>query len=148
MENAGRRCMNGVTVVKRGEWGERVAAWWLESKGFEIVERNSRPCAFDRRLEIDIVAKDKSTGTLVFVEVKQHARRTEFQRRLRSVDSRKKALLLRACRAWMRREKWYGPHRFDVIEIYGEPGGGKTEIDHIERVRLFVKPSLFVNWYE
>ena len=83
---------------------------------------------------------------MTFVEVKQHADLTPYGRRLRSVDRRKQQNLRRACNAWRRINKWAGACRFDVIEIYGVPGGGKPVIDHIPNVRLFAKPERFVNW--
>lgn len=49
---------------KLGKWGESIAALHLESRGFEILERNWR-CS---RGEIDLVARVGET--LVFVEVK------------------------------------------------------------------------------
>ena len=132
--------------VEHGTWGERVAVDWLRRRGYEIIDRNSRPVARDARLEIDIVAYDPQREALVFVEVKQHATRSIFQRRLRSVDRRKRLNLRRACNAWRRINKWAGACRFDVIEIYGVPEGGKPVIDHIPNVRLFAKPERFVNW--
>jgi len=132
--------------VIRGRWGEDVAAEWLRRGGCGIIERNVRPYARDRRLEIDIVAYDAQEDTIVFVEVKQHARRSEFQTRMRSVDRRKLQLLRRACNAWLRRNRWQGGYRFDVVEVYGEPGGARPEIDHVKRVRLFADPERFVDW--
>lgn len=133
--------------VRHGEWGEDVACRHLRKYGFAIIDRNVRPCKRDRRCEIDIVAYFKHTDTIVFVEVKQHASRSEFQRRLRSIDARKKRVLLKACRSWLRREKWHGGYRFDVIEVYGTPESGeRAEIDHIERVRLFQNEERFVDW--
>lgn len=48
-----------------GVEGEAYACRFLEKKGYEIIEKNTRL----RCGEIDIVARDKN-GTLVFVEVK------------------------------------------------------------------------------
>ena len=76
--------------VVNGNWGEAVAAEFLRRNGFEILDLNSRPYRRDRRLEIDIVARDKKNKTIVFVEVKQHAHKSPFQRRLRSVNKKKK----------------------------------------------------------
>ncbi len=135
--------------VAHGAWGEEVAAEWLRRKGFEISARNVRPCRWDRRLEIDLVARRKRDGLLVFVEVKQHKRRSERGARLRSVDRRKKDLLRKACRAWLVRNRWRGAYRFDVIEVYGWPGmPGRVEVDHVERVRLFTTAERYVNWFE
>ena len=132
--------------VLHGAWGEAVAVDHLRRHGYEIVDRNSRPVERDERLEIDIVAWDRRKDAMVFVEVKQHASLSPYARRLRSVDKRKRMNLRRACNAWRRTNKWHGAFRFDVIEIYGVPGGGKPVIDHIPDVELFAKPGRFVNW--
>ena len=133
--------------VRHGVWGEEVAVEFLRIHGYEVVDRNVRPCRRDRRLEIDVIAYDKMYDVMVFVEVKQHAARSPYARRLRSVDRRKMQLLRRACRAWLAREKWRGGYRFDVVEVYGSPGSGvRAEIDHIPGVRLFESRERFVRW--
>lgn len=135
--------------VAHGVWGERVAAWYLRHNGYEILECNVRPYSRDKRLEIDIVALERRTKTVVFVEVKQHKECSPFQSRLRSIDKRKCRLLYRACHAWLRQKHWKGGYRFDVIEVYGEPDSSQVpEVDHIERVRLFTPASSFVNWLD
>ena len=96
--------------------------------------------------EIDIVAWERSTDTMVFVEVKQHATLSPYARRLRSVDRRKRDNLRRACNAWRRANRWRGGYRFDVIEIYGVPEGGRPVIDHIRKVDLFARRGRFVRW--
>ncbi|MCR5752884.1 MAG: YraN family protein [Kiritimatiellae bacterium] len=140
-----RRDRDNVGVLN-GEWGEDVAVEFLRRGGFEIVERNPRPVKNDMRLEIDIVAWDPKSDTMVFVEVKQHTSLSKFSRRMRSVDRRKLENLRRACNAWRRANRWGGAFRFDVIEIYGEPGGGRPVVDHIERVNLFTRRDRFVKW--
>jgi len=132
--------------VAHGVWGEDVAADYLRRGGFEIIERNTRPVEDDLRLEIDIVAWDRKADAMVFVEVKQHATVSSYARRLRSVDRRKRENLRRACNAWRRVNRWRGAYRFDVIEIYGTPEGGRPVIDHIEHVELFAKRGRFVKW--
>lgn len=132
--------------VLHGVWGEDVAAEYLRRGGFEIIERNTHPVRDDQRLEIDIVAWERKTDTIVFVEVKQHATLSPYARRLRSVDRRKRENLRRACNAWRRTNRWHGAYRFDVIEIYGTPDGGRPVIDHIERVELFARRGRFVKW--
>lgn len=132
--------------VCHGSWGEDIAIRYLQFKGYEIVDRNSRPEKKDRRLEIDIVAFDNKTDTLVFVEVKQHADFSPYARRLRSVNRRKKENLRRACNAWRRINRWHGSYRFDVIEIYGNLEEGSPIIDHIDHVELFARRERFVKW--
>jgi len=142
-----RRPPDCATVgAEHGAWGEAVATEHLRRNGYEIVERNTRPVGTDERLELDIVAWERKSDTMVFVEVKQHASVSPYARRLRSVDRRKKRNLLRACNAWRRTNKWHGAFRFDVIEVYGIPEGGRPVIDHIRNVELFAKRGRFVNW--
>ena len=132
--------------VLHGAWGEAVAVDHLRRHGYEIIDRNSRPVERDERLEIDIVAWDRRKDAMVFVEVKQQATPSPYARRLQSVNKRKRMNLRRACNAWRRTNRWHGAFRFDVIEIYGVPGGGKPVIDHISDVELFAKPGRFVKW--
>lgn len=132
--------------VVRGAWGESVAVEHLRRGGYEIIERNTRPVARDGRLEIDIVAWDRAKDTMVFVEVKQHAALAPYARRLRSIDRRKRRNLLRACNTWRRVNRWRGSFRFDVVEVYGVPEGGRPVVDHIQDVALFAKRDRFVNW--
>ena len=141
-----RRPEDGNVGVEHGCWGEDIAAAELRRKGYVIVERNVRPCSRDRRLEIDIVAYDREADAMVFVEVKQHGTRSPFQTRLRSVDKKKLRNLRRAFNAWRRVNRWNGAYRFDVVEVYGEPGGRCPEVDHIERVRIFGTAERFVRW--
>lgn len=135
----------GNKSTRNGRWGEAVAVEHLRCEGYEIIGRNVRPCARDRRLEIDVIAYDRLTEIAVFVEVKQHRMRDARSTRLRSVTRRKTELLRRACRCWLLRNKWETGYRFDVIEVYGSPGE-RPEIDHVERVRLFEKTERFVRW--
>ena len=132
--------------VEHGRWGEDVAAETLRREGLVVVERNSRPCSGDRRLEIDLVAYERDTDTMVFVEVKQRKCRDLRQRRLRGINRRKLLNLRRACRAWLRANSYFGPVRFDVIEICGSPEGGRPVVDHVTNVNLFVRPDRFVKW--
>lgn len=133
--------------VAHGSWGEEVAAEQLRIEGLVIVERNARPCTADRRIEIDVIAYDRRQDVLVFVEVKQHKTRSPYQRRMRSVSKHKLDLLRRGCRTWLMKNRWHGAYRFDVIEVYGDPEGGKpAEVDHIMHVRLFKDGEHFVNW--
>ena len=127
-----------VSKEEQGRWGEDMAAAFLVEKGWVVVGRNVRPCPEDRRCEIDIIVRSRDGGTVVFVEVKTHAQRTEWHNRLSGVDRRKRKNLLRACANWVTRNKWHGDFRFDVVEVWGSKTN-KTppEIDHVENVPLF-----------
>ncbi len=133
--------------VAHGKWGEDLAVQYLQRQGYEIRARNVRPCRWDRRLEIDIIAYEKKLHLLIFVEVKQHKNHSAYACRLRSITKRKKELLRKACRSYLAQQHWQGGYRFDVIEIVGTPENVvAAEIDHIERVQLFATPGTYVNW--
>lgn len=121
----------------QGEWGERMAEEFLLGRGWKVIGRNVRPCRKDRRCEIDRVFLSEAGG-VVFVEVKTHLARTEYDSRLKSVDARKKRVLLRACANWLQLARWKGDFRFDVVEVWGSHASKvPPEIDHIENVPLF-----------
>ena len=114
---------------RAGAWGERIAADFLEAKGYRILGRNVR---FGSRCELDIVARSPAPETLVFVEVK--TRRTEdFGRPFSAVDGGKRRALGRAAVRYLQRIKTRPTHiRFDVVEVVGSPGEENPALRHIE----------------
>lgn len=95
-----------------GRNGEDRAARYLESEGYEIVERNYH-C---RSGEIDIIARE--AGDLVFVEVKTRRSDTDSAAS-EAVDSRKRAKIVRSAWSYLS-ERQLGEIgcRFDVAEVY------------------------------
>ena len=76
--------MKRETAERRGRQAERIAAWWLRLKGWQIVGRRMRTAAG----EVDLVAR--KGAMLAFVEVKARASAAELdlaidERRLRRV---------------------------------------------------------------
>ena len=68
---------------RRGQWAERLAAWWLIAKGYRILERNQRT-PFG---EIDLIAR---RGRLVaLVEVKARVTRAGALEALRSTQQQR-----------------------------------------------------------
>ncbi len=123
--------------VRQGLWGEDAAVRDLKRRGCSIVGRRVRPSAHDRRLEIDVIAKDPE-DTLLFVEVKTHKERSPYGGALPRIDAAKKANLRRACLSWLRSHRWSGNYRFAVYQIYGDSASGAApEIDFFPDVRLF-----------
>ena len=94
----------------RGAAGEELAAAFLESKGYVIVERNFS-CRFG---EIDIVAREG--GQIVFAEVKLRAS-DSFAPAAQAVNPAKMRRLHSAALVWF---SIHGEQsaRFDVVEIY------------------------------
>lgn len=107
-----------------GAAGERAAEAHLRANGLRVLARNWRNPA-DAREEIDLVCEEPAgrgapadeAPTLVFVEVKARvagARVAGYQ----AVDKRKKAVLVRACRAYLARLRPPPRHvRFDIVEV-------------------------------
>ena len=103
--------------MNTGKWGERLAAWHLFFHGCRILERNWRY----GRCEIDIVARERRTGVLVFAEVKTRSS-TDFGRPLDAVDRHKQRCLIRAAEGYLKsRDGFDVPTRFDVVEVYTKP---------------------------
>ncbi len=95
-----------------GDFGERMAAAYLEEQDYMILERN-----FSCRLgEIDIIAE--KDGEIVFVEVKTRSS-DEFGRPSEAVGRTKMSKIRKAATIFMLSNK-LGDHkvRFDVMELF------------------------------
>ena len=111
-----------------GALGERLAAKYLEKKGYRILERNFR-C---RMGEIDLIALRGSD--LVFTEVKlrkdaSHGEAREF------VTASKQRKLLMTAEYYLSARPWAQElqARFDVIEVYAPQGTEENcSIFHLE----------------
>ena len=103
--------------MNTGKWGERLAAWYLFCHGCRILARNYR-CG---RYEIDIVARERRTGTLLFVEVKTRSA-SAYGRPVDAVTGKKRLFLTRAAQGYLRQHGELDERtRFDVVEVYTRP---------------------------
>jgi putative endonuclease len=103
--------MTGRSVL--GEEGERVAARFLEARGYRILERNYRT----RRGEIDLIAEDGRV--LVFVEVKVRLD-DRFGGPAAAITRAKQARIARLAQQYLAwRRVGDRPCRFDVVLIWG-----------------------------
>jgi putative endonuclease len=107
-----------------GELGERIAARWLESKGWRIRERRFR-CG---HRDIDLVVERDCT--IAFVEVK--ARSGErFGHPVEAVNWRKQRELRHSATVWIARHGRAGlEYRFDVVGVLLD--SGKARLKHVE----------------
>ena len=106
---------------RAGDAAEAAAARFLESRGLVPLARQ-----YVRRIgELDLVAVDPATGTIVFAEVRYRGS-TARGGAVASVDARKRARLRRTARAWLQRHADpRRPARIDVIGMApGAPGPG------------------------
>jgi putative endonuclease len=121
-----------------GTAGERAAEAHLRANGLRILARNWRN-PDDEREEIDLVCEERPGPgdrgpTLVFVEVKARAAGARVSG-YHAVDKRKKAALLRACRAYLSRLR-PAPSlvRFDIVEV--AHGADARSVAAMEAMRL------------
>ncbi|MGB8168976.1 MAG: YraN family protein [Chthoniobacteraceae bacterium] len=97
-----------------GREGERLALGYLRRNRYKILYRNFRA---PKGGEVDIVCRDKTCGTLVFVEVKTR-RSLAYGAPSESVTRAKQKLIARGALAWL--HLLNNPEvlfRFDIVEI-------------------------------
>lgn len=109
----GRRvCSVSRTARDLGAQGEDIAATYLESIGFKVLERNFR----SRAGEIDIVARDGRT--VVFVEVKTRRPGGRFGAAVEQVTAVKRRRIVKTALAYIACRGLEGAEcRFDVVAI-------------------------------
>jgi putative endonuclease len=120
---------------KLGALGERLAAEFVERKGFRLAAANFLvPVGRNRRnalinAEIDLIAYDGET--LCFIEVKTRSS-DEFAAPERAVDLRKQRQITRAARAYRRIFRINSPFRYDVVSIVLPDERSRPKIELLE----------------
>lgn len=110
-----------------GAWGEQVACAHVEGLGWQVLERNWRCDAG----ELDIVAHDPATRTLVFIEVKTRAG-SGFGQPLEAITRAKQQRLRNLAVHWLRAHDQHPPAariRIDGIGVLKQ-GERAPRIDH------------------
>lgn len=108
-----------------GKSGEDIAAEYLTSKGYNVIERNFE-C---RQGEIDIIALDKNE--VVFVEVKTRRNKT-YGLAAEAVNDVKKKHLWKAVEYYVYSRNLQNNFiRIDVIEVY--LNRDRVQINHIKK---------------
>lgn len=121
-----------MTTKQIGDQGERLAATFLEEKGYRILERNYR---FEHA-EVDLVCflpaeVYEQGGELVFVEVKTRSG-LGYGRPEEAVTEAKQRNLIHAAHAYLHENRMDGmPCRFDVVSVLLR-GTQPPEITHLE----------------
>ncbi|MBI2484698.1 YraN family protein [Candidatus Uhrbacteria bacterium] len=109
-----------------GNRAERLAAEYLERKGYEILARQYTT----RFGEVDLIAK--AGEEIVFVEVKWR-QSLEAGYPEESVHPNKLHRLQIAAEAYLcEQKKEDAPHRYDVVAMVEE--GGRLEIEHLDGI--------------
>lgn len=115
-----------MSSYEQGLRGEEMAAWYLENKGWRILEKRYRT----RMGEIDLIAEDPETDppALVFAEVK-YRKDSSYGRPSEFVDVRKQKRILLAARHYLMEKRLPDAAvRMDVIAIWLE--GDHHRIHH------------------
>ena len=107
-----------------GKRGERLAAEYLEHKGWRILSTNWR----HKKAEVDIIAQDQDQ--VVFFEIKTRTYNLYGPPDL-AINHKKESLITSAAHVWIEENHYEGQIRFDVISIL-LPSGKMPKIDHLE----------------
>lgn len=114
-----------MTKLKLGNYGEKIAAEYLQKQGYKILETNKH---FSRYCEIDIIALDKNT--LVFVEVK--TRSSQFcGHPLEAITKTKYNHIKTGALTYIKDNPTYRNYRIDAIAIITKP---ELKIEHLKNV--------------
>jgi len=104
-----------------GSRGEDRAVFYLQKRGYRILERNYR----NRLGEIDIIALEK--GTIVFIEVKTRTS-DSFGFPFEAVTKRKREKMKNVALLYLKKFRHEVPARFDVVSIFLEEATETVEI--------------------
>lgn len=112
------------TRAALGSAGERLAAGWLEARGFRVLARNWR-CAYG---ELDIIAEERDD--LVFVEVKTR-RGAVFGTPEEAITASKRAHLIAAAQCYLAEvQRETQPYRIDVVAVQLDERGRLAAVRH------------------
>jgi putative endonuclease len=119
----------------KGKFGEKLAKKYLSKKGYSFLEQNWR-CKKNRRLEIDLIFKDKEI--LVFVEVRSRSSKSLVSG-YDSINRKKLNTLKRSFIAFLGESpKQFPNYRFDIVEIdLPTDKNLKPSIYHHENIAIF-----------
>ena len=108
-----------------GKWGEQYAADYLQSIGYDIIERDWR---FGHR-DIDIIARTSDGTTVVFVEVKTRTNDV-VTKPDDAVDIKKIRNIGFAANNYIKTKGIVDEVRFDIITIVGS-NNDNAQLEHI-----------------
>ncbi len=121
-----------------GHEGERLALGYLRRNRYKVLYRNFRA---PKGGEVDIVCRDKTCDTLVFVEVKTR-RSLAYGAPSESVTRAKQKLIARGALAWL--QLLNNPEilfRFDIVEIVIRDG--RPEFNLIRDAFKLPEPHIY-----
>lgn len=121
-----------------GQTGERVAVNFLKERGYEILAVNFKNNSGRRLGEIDIIAREKITDQIVFVEVKTR----DFQKYQNTLPEEnitypKLRKLEKIAQFYLRISHLSAAdYRFDAISVLLDKESQKAQIRHLKNIYL------------
>jgi len=109
---------------QKGILGEQAAVDFLQSKGYEILERNYRAS----HAEVDIIARHQNL--LIFIEVKTRSH-DYYGQPEEFVTRKKQEYMAFVASMYMQKHQYEGELRFDIIAII-MPRESVQQIKHME----------------
>lgn len=119
-----------------GQTGEDIAVNYLKNNGYEIIGTNFKNDSGRRLGEIDIIAKDKASDELVFVEVKarDYARYSDTLPE-ENITRDKLRKLAKIASAYLRVNNLQNEaYRFDAISVWLDFATRRAKIKHIKNL--------------
>lgn len=126
------------STKQTGATGEQVAANFLKNKGLEIVEMNFKNDSGRRLGEIDIIARDKTSDELVFVEVKTRDFQ-KYQTTLpeENITRSKLRKISRAAENYLRQKQLRdAAYRFDAVSVWLDYASRRAKVKHLRNIYL------------
>ena len=119
-----------------GVAGEKIAADYLKRNGYEILETNFQNDLGYRVGEIDIVAREKETDEIAFVEVKTRKKGSwgASNPELAITRAKYKKLTLIIGRYLRQNNLEDAPHRLDAIAIEMDMEKRKAKLRHLKYI--------------
>ncbi len=123
-------------ISELGRKGEIIAANYLLKNGYEILETNFQNNIGYRVGEIDIVARERKTGEIAFVEVKTRQKGSwDSENPELAVTRAKYKKLTRIIERYLRQNNLEDtPHRLDAIAIEIDAEAKKARLRHLKYI--------------
>ena len=127
--------MTETSHLSRGQQGEEITCYFLQKKGYKILERNFTNTEGVRQGEIDIIALYK--GKIIFVEVKTRKQSSQDEILLPevSITPAKLRKMLKISEYYLRKTKrWKQEYRYDAVTVCLNEESGKAKVRHLESI--------------
>ncbi len=138
-----------------GIWGEKLVGRWLQIQDYELLQQNWR-CRWG---EIDLIAQDRVSKAISFVEVKTRSKNNWDENGLLAIDSAKQEKIIKTASLFLAKYSQLAelPCRFDVALVsyqkclaqrYRGVKERKTKIDVKEIARLTIGQAVDIEQWQ